>query len=73
MIFDRLEADEFYRTRLIYKLRLTFLPIAVNEAVAFGRMGRHALLDLAARHSCSDRLLIRYAHAATTHLQADCV
>jgi hypothetical protein len=40
----------------VHKPRLPFLPIAINEIVAFGRMSDHAALDF-----------IRYAEAALTY------
>jgi hypothetical protein len=57
-----------------YKLRLPLLPIAVNECVAFGRMSRHALLDLAPRdlRSCGvENLVERFEGAAALAAGSD--
>ena len=44
-----LKRHEFKRSGFTYKLRLPLFPIAINEAVAFRWVRRHALLNLAAR------------------------
>lgn len=53
------------------KPRLTLLPIAIDERIAFRWMLGHAALNLAKRHPSSDGLVVGDAQTAQALLQAN--